>query len=124
MTRMIYADDDDATGAIVRPFVITNGRTQPRFDIAIEALVVTTPRGHTQFANGTEQRAILSLCGRPQSMAEIAALTRLPFGIARVIVSDLITAGMVALASRAAPSDGDPGRVDILHRVLAGLRTL
>ena len=39
--------DEEPTGALVRPYAVTGGRTRPRLDIAIEALVETTLRGRT-----------------------------------------------------------------------------
>ena len=38
---------EEPTGALVRPYAVTGGRTRPRVDIAIEALVETTQRGRT-----------------------------------------------------------------------------
>ena len=40
--------DEEPTGALVRPYAVTGGRTRPRVEIAIEALVETTPRGRDQ----------------------------------------------------------------------------
>src|SRR5690606_18424010 len=121
------ADHDEAGGAIVRPYALTGGRTRPQFDIAIEALLVTTPYGRAQPQHhyGGEQSKILALCGRgPKSLAEVAALTRLPLGVARVILSDMLSAGLVALAGRIATGERDPGRMELLDRVLRGLRKL
>src|SRR5690606_41941805 len=111
----------------VRPYALTGGRTRPRFDIAIEALLITTPQGRArpQHHHGGEQSRILALCNRgPLSLAEVAALTRLPLGVARVILSDMLAAGLVALAGLTAVDDRDPGRRDLLERVLSGLRNL
>ena len=41
----MVAPGDEPTGALVRPYAVTGGRTRPRMDIAIEALVETTPQG-------------------------------------------------------------------------------
>ncbi|HET8659661.1 MAG TPA: DUF742 domain-containing protein, partial [Micromonosporaceae bacterium] len=34
-------DRDEPTGALVRPYAVTRGRTRPRLEIALEALVET-----------------------------------------------------------------------------------
>ena len=41
----MVAPGDEPTGALVRPYAVTGGRTRPRVDIAIEALVETTAEG-------------------------------------------------------------------------------
>ncbi len=97
------AERDEPTGALVRPYAVTRGRTRPKLDIAIEALVETTVRGRAANArpgggNGQEQQYISTLCdGRVQSLAEIAARMQLPLGVARVIVADMAADGLVAV---------------------------
>ena len=41
----MMAERDEPTGALVRPYAVTRGRTRPKLEIAIEALVETTVRG-------------------------------------------------------------------------------
>src|SRR5213592_4270836 len=96
------AERDEPTGALVRPYAVTRGRTRPRLDIAIEALVETTVRGRTDgrvsAAHGREHQYIASLCdGRLQSLAEIAARMQLPLGVTRVIIADMAADGLVAV---------------------------
>jgi hypothetical protein len=115
---------EDPRGALVRPYAVTRGRTEPLRDIAIEAVLLTTPRGQQEarFA-GRDKQAIASLCdGRAQSLAEIAAHTRLPLGVSRVLVADMVADGLLALHSAAQAQDDD--RMHILERVLSGLRRL
>jgi hypothetical protein len=121
MTRFVR---DEYSDVLVRPYALTGGRTRPPIDIAIEALVATTPNGRSRIAyrRGTADKQVLALCGdRPLSLAEIAAHTHLPFGVARVLVGDLLTAGLVALAGRTLVNTPD---ADVLGRVLRGLRKL
>jgi hypothetical protein len=115
---------DDHINVLVRPYALTGGRTHPQVDIAIEALVATTPSGRTGigYQRGSADQHVLAMCrDRPLSLAEIAAHTRLPFGVARVLVGDLLTAGLVALASR---KFEEGHRADVLGQVLRGLRKL
>ena len=82
---------DEPTGALVRPYAVTRGRTRPKLEIALEALVETTVRGRSTGAGrgGSEHQYIAAMCdgGRVQSLAEIAARMQLPLGVARVIVA-------------------------------------
>jgi hypothetical protein len=116
---------EDPRGALVRPYAVTRGRTEPLRAIAIEAVLLITDRGRqeTRFA-GRDKQVIGSLCdGRPQSLAEIAAYTRLPLGVARVLVADMVADGLLALHSPV-EAEGDDDRMEMLERVLSGLRRL
>jgi hypothetical protein len=121
-------DDDEPTGALVRPYAVTGGRTRPRVDIAIEALVETTSRGRSRqdpFSQGREQQYIVTLCdGRLQSLAEISARMSLPLGVARVLVADMAADGMVAVYEPTALDGNDAVGTELLERVLSGLRKL
>jgi Protein of unknown function (DUF742) len=118
----------ESASALVRPYALTGGRTRPRVDIAIEALVATTPRGRSRLREPTDSsqhRHALALCDRrPLSLAEVAALTRLPLGVARVLVADMLADGLVAVHGRTALDEHDSVRIDVLEGVLSGLRKL
>jgi hypothetical protein len=43
-----------------------------------------------------ESRQIVDLCRRPMSVAEVAAALGVPIGVARVLISDLLTLGHLA----------------------------
>jgi hypothetical protein len=120
--------DDEPTGALVRPYAVTGGRTRPRVEIAIEALVETTARGRSSnggYSQGREQQYIVTLCdGRLQSLAEISAKMQLPLGVARVLVADMAAEGMVAVYEPTALDGNDAVGTELLERVLSGLRKL
>ena len=125
------AERDEPTGALVRPYAVTRGRTRPKLDIAIEALVETTVRGRAANGrlgngHGQEQQYISTLCdGRVQSLAEIAARMQLPLGVARVLVADMATDGLVAIYEPTSlEDDNDAVGTELLERVLSGLRRL
>ncbi|MDT3395072.1 DUF742 domain-containing protein [Streptomyces sp. B1866] len=83
------------SGDVVRPFIVTGGRTRPdRPHLRIETLVSALP-GALAAPLGHESRAIVELCLHPRSVAEIAALLPVPLGVARVLVSDLSADGYV-----------------------------
>ncbi len=116
-------DRDEPTGSLVRPYAVTRGRTRPRLDIAIEALVETTMRGRA--ATGREQQYIAALCdGRLQSLAEISAQMKLPLGTARVLIADMAADGMVAVYEPTSFESNDSVGTELLERVLSGLRRL
>lgn len=122
---------DEPTGALVRPYAVTGGRTHPRLEIAIEALVETTPRGRAGggreggASQGREQQYIVTLCdGRLQSLAEISARMHLPLGVARVLVADMAADGLVAVYEPTSLDGNDAVGTELLERVLSGLRKL
>ena len=117
--------DDGHVSLLVRPYALTGGRTRPDVDIAIEALIIATPhavQGLRGYGRSSVDQHVLELCHRrPISLAEIAALTHVPLGVARILVADLLAEGLVAIASRTVTSDHS---TDVLSRVLSGLRRL
>jgi hypothetical protein len=125
-------DRDEPTGALVRPYAVTRGRTRPRLEIALEALVETTVRGRTTASrdgatggHGREQQYIATLCdGRLQSLAEVAARMQLPLGVARVLIADMAAEGLVAVYEPTSFDGNDSVGTELLERVLSGLRRL
>src|SRR5690606_16621849 len=111
------AELDEPAGALVRPYAVTRGRTRPRLDIALEALVETTALGRVgaDRGHGQEHQQIIALCdGRLQSLAEIAARLHLPLGVARVIIADLAAEGLVAV-HQPTSLDGDDAGTELLE---------
>ncbi|ADI06641.1 hypothetical protein SBI_03520 [Streptomyces bingchenggensis BCW-1] len=110
---------------MVRPYAMTGGRTRPRYQLAIEALVSTTADpAHLQGLLPEHQR-ICHLCREVKSVAEVSALLNMPLGVARILVADLAEAGMVAIHQPGGNSDaGGTPDVTLLERVLSGLRKL
>ncbi|MCP2204615.1 DUF742 domain-containing protein [Lentzea flava] len=103
--------------ALVRPYARTGGRTAARHDLRLETLL-STDEEHLYRANN-DQAAMMRLCLQPRSVAEISALMKIPLGVTRVLLSDLITLGLVAVHE-----PGDKPNLALLERVLAGLRRL
>ena|SRR3989442_8087198 len=124
-------DRDEPTGALVRPYAVTRGRTRPRLEIALEALVETTVRGRSaavrdgSSGQGREHHYIATLCdGRLQSLAEISARMSLPLGVARVLIADMAAEGLVAVYEPTSFDGNDAVGTELLERVLSGLRRL
>ncbi|MEV5828594.1 DUF742 domain-containing protein [Spirillospora sp. NPDC052242] len=119
-------EDDGESSSLVRPYAVTGGRTKPRYDLAIEALVTAAPYPPRDVAVLTpEYRAIMDLCRQARSVAEVSALLRIPLGVARVLVADMAVEGLLRL-HQSQPSTTAGGQPDIrlLERVLSGLRKL
>ncbi|WP_240111644.1 DUF742 domain-containing protein [Streptomyces sp. MUM 203J] len=116
------------TGAhnpLVRPYAMTGGRTRPRYQLAIEALVSTTADPSRLQGQLPEHQRICRLCFEIKSVAEISALLSIPLGVARILVADLAEAGLVAIHQPGGDeaAGGQPD-VTLLERVLSGLRKL
>lgn len=107
---------------LVRPYFWTGGRTAAQVDLAIEALVSATGRPPDPPAR-PEHRTILGLCSTPRSVAELAALLKMPLGVARVLLGDLAATGSVSVHRTAGSAEAAPDVV-LMQRVLTGLRRL
>jgi len=110
--------------AAVRPYAWTRGRTKSGLELAIEALVSTSQRGREQMAMlQVEHRAVAELCEQTRSVAEVAALLKLPLGVARVLLGDMAGIGVVTV-HQTASSTGNVPDLALMERVLSGLRRL
>jgi hypothetical protein len=121
---MNAAERGDAN-RVVPVYAFTRGRTRAAGqELPLEAVVTATG---LSFATGAslqmESRAIVEMCARPKSLAEIGAALQVPVGVARVLVGDLANGGYLEVhLPRTADGDGGPGHA-ILGRLLDGLRS-
>ncbi|MFC4069658.1 DUF742 domain-containing protein [Actinoplanes subglobosus] len=85
----------DAEDPVVRPFMLTGGRTQPLHDgLRIETQLYAAPAALSAPLR-FEARRIVELCQRPMSVADLSAALHAPLGVVRVIVADLMTQGLL-----------------------------
>ncbi|MFE2144877.1 DUF742 domain-containing protein [Streptomyces sp. NPDC059456] len=119
----------DRRPARVRPYSLTGGRTRFTQVLHVETFVAaldTRASDPQDPAAGTdrtpEMPAIVEVCRRMRTIAEISALLKLPLGVVRVLVSDLADQGRI----RVYGTGHGPGRPEraLLERVLSGLRRL
>ncbi len=113
----------EESSALVRPYAVTGGRTKPRYQLQIEAMVAASHyEARDLSVLSPECQAILGFCRDWRSVAEISAVLRMPLGVARVLIADMAMEGLV----RVHQIDHAQGRPDInlLERVLSGLRKL
>ena len=109
---------------LVRPYVLTRGRTQSRRHLAIEALVSTRTGEQWNGARLTgEFRSVRSLCRRPRSVAEVAATLSVPLGVVRVLLDDMAEQGLVTIHDTKVTTEGRPAMA-LMERVLHVLRRL
>ncbi len=115
----------------VRPYALTGGRTRFGHVLLVETFVATidAPEERLELTSGglasavmPELRAIVELCRRMRSVAEISALLRIPLGVVRVLLSDLADQGKIRVYGTG-HGPGAPDRA-LLERVLSGLRRL
>ena len=115
---------DDHAGPVVRPYAVTGGRARPvtgRFDL-ISLVKATRNDVAPKIGLGPEHMAIVGLCQRIQSVAEIAAHLDLPVGTVRVLLGDLVARSLVQI--RAPHSTVGVPDHRIFEAVISGLRAL
>jgi Protein of unknown function (DUF742) len=119
-------DTGDGAPGLVRPYTRTGGRTKPGRDLDLEALVLPTTNGREAWDSpllSPEHHSVIEICQSSVSVAEIAAQLRVPIGVARIIIADMVDLGLVEVLKTAA-ADGDERDPAFLRRVLSGLQRL
>lgn len=90
---------DDKAGPLVRPYVMTSGRTEPvrgKFDL-VTLVISTGIPAVPELGLGPEHQAMVRLCEQVVSVAEIAAHLNLPALTVRVLLGDLLDRGLVTV---------------------------
>jgi hypothetical protein len=119
-------DGEGPSSSLVRPYSRTGGRTRPKRDLDIEALVSSTVNGREAVTSpllSPEHVSVIQLCQGTVSVAEIAAKLAVPLGVARVIIADMADLGLVEVG-RTSAVEGDERDPAFLRRVLSGLQRL
>ncbi|MEU3522595.1 DUF742 domain-containing protein [Streptomyces sp. NPDC038707] len=104
-----------------RLYTLTQGRSRSDPDNPFDLVTLVVAESEPTAGMQSEHVAILKLAQSPTSVVEIAAELRLPVGITKVLLSDLLAAGRVSARHPRRPAITDP---DILEQVLVGLRNL
>jgi hypothetical protein len=114
---------DAAAGSLVRPYTMTGGRTRPAGSgLDMISIVVTTRERVDWTALEPEHAAILRLCRRPVSVAELSAQLDIPMTVVKVLLGDLIARGDVL--ARAPLPPAELPELTLLQAVLDGIRRL
>ena len=91
-SRVPAAEDED--DLVIRPFLLTGGRTRPRRSKGSPSSRWCRPSpARPPDALRFEARRIVEICWQPTSVAELSAALRVPLGVVRVLVSDLVGGG-------------------------------
>jgi hypothetical protein len=116
--------DQDA-GPVVRPYTMTGGRVRPvagAFDLVAFVIAVPPDSVGLHLRLQPEHRMIIAMAQRPISVAELASHLDLALGVVRVLLGDLLAAGLISMhepeTSTRFPDD------KILKAVVNGLRAL
>ncbi|MDH4147093.1 MAG: DUF742 domain-containing protein [Acidimicrobiia bacterium] len=120
--REARADDLLNVGG-VRPYYLTQGRTRVVDEsIGFETVLLASERGRRRRRSlQFEQRRIVDECQEPISVAELAVALGVPIGVARILASDLSSAGLIQRHQTVT----DPSRnIDLLTRLIDGVRAL
>jgi|ERR1700754_60884 len=92
--------------------------------LEIETLISTSPHGRDQgLTLWVEQQVVVDLCRRPRSVAEVAAVLRLPLGITKGLLDGMAGRGLVTVHRSIAAHGGTPD-LAWMERVLNGLRQM
>ena len=135
---------DEEAGPVVRPYAMTQGRTRPNGgDLDLITLVMATRPASSLAALsgpspglssgvsagssagpsfGPESIAIMRLCERPHSVAEVSAHLDLPIGTVRVLLGDLLDRGLIVVSGP--HLNGQQPSQRVLNAVINGLRSL
>jgi hypothetical protein len=127
MNRPGNPDDrwfDQAAGPVVRPYALTRGRTAPVGGTSFGLIDVVTATGLPPLEAirlTPEHRRIMSLCHRPVPVVDLASDIDLPIGVVRVLLGDLVSAGLLTI--RTTPR-GPVTDQRLLRTVLHALQSL
>jgi peroxiredoxin Q/BCP len=112
--------------SLVRPYVLTAGRTDPGVELPLEAQVeaLNTRAKPPRWPRNDVRGQILTCCADNPSVAEIAAQLSLPLGATRFLVGDLVTQGYLRVHAISGDSTTIDERRELIRRTLIGLRAL
>ncbi|MGW2560764.1 DUF742 domain-containing protein [Streptomyces sp. NPDC001514] len=118
---------EDETGSMVRPYTVTRGRTRPaaehRIDLMsrVTALDVAGDRPEQRLDHA--RSSLLELVRRSaRPVAEVAADADLPLTVVRVLLVDLVEAGLVRIS--APPAHRGSHDPSLLREIVDRLREI
>ncbi|MFD8675217.1 DUF742 domain-containing protein [Streptomyces seoulensis] len=126
MDEEIWYEED--TGALVRPYTVTRGRTRPSGRHAIDLMSRVTALEPGPDAPGVDhpRAALLGHVRRgPRPVVELAADADLPLTVVRVLLGDLAEQGLIRIdAPRRHPVHDDAADPELLREIVRRLREL
>jgi len=120
MTPHVPEDDAAPRPRLIRSYTITSGRTTTSVDLAMEATLRLQPGVEAPVLSPSAAQ-VLEVCDR-RSVAEVSALTKMPIGVARVLLGDLIEQGLIMIQATITEKTSNDERLELIERTLRGLR--
>lgn len=112
---------DREAGPLVRPYAVTNGRTQPSQQLELLSLVEATGR-RSGWRLAPDHADAIKVCRAPISVAEAASRLGQPVAVTKIVLSDLIELELVT--ARPPGPVADPTDLGVLEVVARGLQAL
>jgi hypothetical protein len=116
------SESSEPTPRFVRPYTLTGGRTEAVVDLPFEATMVLIEQVVDRTAPNPESNRILAVCDH-QSVAEVSAMMKMPIGVTRVLLGDLVQQGFIKVQSTITENTSHDERIDLIERTLRGLRS-
>lgn len=114
--------DEDA-GPLVRLYARVGSRTPLlRDDLELNAIILRDSDTPEPDGLSADQQAALRLSRRPIALSEIAVHLGLPIGPTRLLLGDLLEAGLIH--TRRPAEDNRDSSPAVLQRLLSGLKSL
>lgn len=126
MSRRARREERDE-GTPVPLYVVTGGRSESgEASLALDLVTLLVARSAPEQGMPPEHAAIVRLCRRPLSVAELSAYLGLPFSAVSVLVTDLLSRALVEVrepreAQRQAAADPN---IETLKALIDGLQRL
>ncbi|MDP9798148.1 hypothetical protein J2S43_006660 [Catenuloplanes nepalensis] len=111
------AEDD-----VIRPFLLTGGRTRPLRDgLRLETQMRASPAALSAPLR-FELRQIVRFCQEPCALADVATHLGVPVGVARVLVADLASDGYLTVLEPVEHPSELP--IELIERIVDRVRAL
>ena len=120
MTPPHEPDDEVYRPRLIRSYTLTAGRTASKIDLALEATLRLQAGAEAPVLSPSAAQ-VLEVCDR-RSVAEVSALTKMPIGVTRVLLGDLIEQGLVRIQATINDKTSKDERLELIERTLRGLR--
>lgn len=120
MTPPLEPDDEAYRPRLIRSYTLTAGRTASKVDLALEATLRLQAGAEAPVLSPSAAQ-VLEVCDR-RSVAEVSALTKMPIGVTRVLLGDLIEQGLIRIQATITDKSSTDERLELIERTLRGLR--